>query len=178
MKTKNILSLVNTKLSPFSQLLLLLNCSFSKNALLLFLLIFPKFFAMISISLNFCLETSPEYFSNYYLSNYTREVTFSYLLPYITYDIYFILSVIFFLLVMWNLLFIGYYYFQIKYRDTTDISLICFSKYLFLFIAIFGQHIMEFYSFSFLIIFRTKWTLPNTDNVIYSYYALYISVLL
>ena len=170
MKTKNILSLVNTKLSPFSQLLLLLNCSFSKNALLLFLLIFPKFFAMISISLNFCLETSPEYFSNYYLSNYTREVTFSYLLPYITYDIYFILSVIFFLLVMWNLLFIGYYYFQIKYRDTTDISLICFSKYLFLFIAIFGQHIMEFYSFSFLIIFRTKWTLPNTDNVIYSYY--------
>lgn len=170
MKTKNILSLVNTKLSPFSQLLLLLNYSFSKNALLLFLLIFPKFFAMISISLNFCLETSSEYISNYYLTKYTSEATLSYLLPYITYDIYFILSVLFFLLVMCNSLFIGYYYFQIKYKDTTDISLIWVSKYLFLFIAIFGQHIMEFYSFSFLIIFRNRWTLPSTNNVIYSYY--------
>ena len=168
---KNILSIINAKLSPFAQLLLLFNYSLPKNSIVMFMIIFPKYFAMTVLCTNFCFYLTSEYAANYSPSKFILQGTFSYYLPSFSYSIYYSLSGFMLVLEICYFSFIMYYYYLIKQNSTNSIVLGKLPKYIFIFMSVMGQHVMEFYSFAFLILIRSKWNLPNESNMIYERFA-------
>ena len=160
---KNALYLVNKKIPVLSQLLLLFSYSISKNPLFISLFIFPKFIPMLIITSDFTLNTSIEYKNNLILSNFLRKLTLFSFFNNISETYYFIIGLILFIFELPFIINILWYIYIIKKNNgkRKKIVLSLYSKIMFYINSLTYQLILEFLSFSLLIVVRKKLILPE-----------------
>ncbi len=160
---KNALYLVNKKIPVLSQLLLLFSYSISKNPLFISLFIFPKFIPMLIITSDFTLNTSIEYKNNLILSNFLRKLTLFSFFDNISETYYFIIGLILFIFELPFIINILWYIYIIKKNNGKRKKLVLslYSKIMFYINSLTYQLILEFLSFSLLIVVRKKLILPE-----------------
>ena len=157
---REILSIVPKKLSPFTKVLLLFNQSTSKNPIFVFIVIIPKYFALLSLVSNFSIEYDNKFKENYFISNQIRKATVFNFGNSITPIAFYIISVILFLFqIILSFTLIYLYYCSSKNNKHLKIGFL--TKFIFYLQTIFSQYILEFYSFSILFMFRNSFNSPT-----------------
>lgn len=159
---REILLIVPKKLSPFTKVLLLFNQSTSKNPIFVFIVIIPKYFALLSLVSNFSIEYDNKFKENYFISNQIRKATVFNVGNSITPIAFYIISVILFLFQI-ILSFTLIYLYYCSSKNTKHLKIGFLTKLIFYLQTIFSQYILEFYSFSLLFMFRNSFNLPTEE---------------
>jgi hypothetical protein len=162
MYEKNVLSTVKKRLTTFAQLLILFSFSIPKNTLFSFIIIFPKYIAIIILTSNFCISVSNDYYHNSNIARALRKLTLFNLLHKTKVNTYYIISLSLFLVQLIFIIYILYYYIKIKNGKGEKLKLSLLPKVLYFFYMIFGQYLIEFFSFISVLIFRKKFYLHQT----------------
>ena len=168
-KNKNVLSSVRHKISPFAQLLLLFSFSVSKSPLFIFLTLVPKYIPVIIITSHFTWKLNEETKNNFYFSYYLRKLELINILPQLSMQSFYYISIISFLIEFGFFYFLVKYYLIIKKKKGNSIVLHWYPKFMFYINTVFCQYLVEFYSFTFLLFIKDKLTLPTSS--IYKDYA-------
>ena len=162
MYEKNVLSTVKKHLTIFTQLLILFSFSIPKNTLFSFIIIFPKYITIIILTSNFCISVSNEYYHNSNIARALRKFTLFNVLHRVEVKQYYIISIILLFIQLIFIIYILYYYFQIKIGKGEKLKLSLFPKILYFFYMIFGQYLIEYFSYIFVLVFRKKFYLHQT----------------
>ena len=162
MYEKNVLSTVKKHLTIFTQLLILFSFSIPKNTLFSFIIIFPKYITIIILTSNFCISVSNDYYHNSNIARALRKFTLFNLLHKIKVKQYYIISMSLFVIQLVFITYILYYYFQIKIGKGEKLKLSLLPKILYFFYMIFGQYLIEYFSFIYVLVFRKKFYLHQT----------------
>ena len=162
---QKIYALYNLKNSipSFTQLLLFFNYSISKNNIIIFLMIMPKFLSILIISSKFNWILNDDYKSKFYVTNYLRKLKLINVFPILNELSYYILVGIFFLIELIFFSFCLYYYIKIKLKKGKKLIIHFIPKYLFYFNLFFSQYLIEFFSFSFLLVIKNKIHIPKSE---------------
>ena len=168
MRNQEILTLVPKKLVPFSKILIIYNCSIDKNVLYIFLYILLKYIPLIAMASNFQIDFDIKYKNNYSVADILRIFTLFNIQGSITPLFFYITS---FCLYLYNACFcyywIKFYYYIKKGKNNLDLGK--FGRIIFYLSTLFGQYMLEFFSFSIFFMFRNTFTLPNEE--IFNSYA-------
>lgn len=157
---RKILSILPKKLSPFTKILLFFNHSTSKNPAFVFIVIFPKYFALLALVSNFTLDYDAKFKANYYISNHIRRFTLFHYANNFTPLVYYLVSLALFLFQSFFAFILIYFYYNIK-KNNKNVTIGYISKIFFYIQAVFSQHFLEFYSYGLLFMFRNLYTLPT-----------------
>lgn len=160
MMNRKILTILPKKLSPFTKILLFFNHSTSKNPIFVFIVIFPKYFALLAFVSNFTLDYDIKFKTNYFISNQIRRFTLFHYANNFTPLVFYLISLILLLFQLFFAIVLIYFYYNIK-KNNKHVTIGYISKIIFYIQSIFSQHFLEFYSYSLLFMFRNIYTLPT-----------------